>query len=252
VKAPGPRRRRSVVVASVMTAAGLALLISLGVWQMERLAWKEGLIATLHERLAAPPAALPDPAAWPSLTADAAEFRRVRLNVDFPDLPRTLVYAGAPALRADVKGPGYFVFAPARLPDGRIVVVNAGWVPPDRHYQWTGGAREITGYLRWPETPGPFVSAHDAAGDTWFARDHEAMARLKGWGPVAPFYVDQEGPAAAVGAPRPGPLTVNLRNNHLGYAWTWFGLAGSLAGVFAFWLYFSRRRTVNAGANPSL
>jgi cytochrome oxidase assembly protein ShyY1 len=252
MSAPGPRRLQSVVAASVATAIGLAVLISLGLWQMERLAWKEALVAAMHERLTALPADLPGPAAWPSLTAENAEFRRVRLRVDFPDLPRALVYAGAPALRTDIRGPGYFVFAPARLPAGETVVVNAGWVPADRQYQWTGGAREITGYLRWPEKPGLFVSEHDAAGDIWFARDPAAMARVRGWGPVAPFYIDQEGPAAAAGAPRPGPLTVNLRNNHLGYAWTWFGLAGALAGVFAFWLYFSRRRTVNAGANPSL
>lgn len=250
--AQGSRSLRSIVIASAVTAIGLAILISLGVWQLNRLAWKEGLIATLHERLSAAPVGLPSRAEWPKLTPDNSEFRRVTLRVEFPDSQRASVYAGAPALRADLKSPGYFIFAPARLPGGETVVINTGWVPADRQYQWSGGSREIVGYLRWPEQPGLFVSDHDTSGAIWFVRDQRAMARLRGWGEVAPFYIDQESPVPAGGLPKPGPLTVNLRNNHLGYAWTWFGLAGTLVGVFAFWLWNGRRKTVNADPKPSL
>lgn len=249
--ATASRNLRSVILASITTAIGLVILISLGVWQLDRLAWKEALIATLQQRLSAAPVDLPPTNEWSELTADNAEFRRVKLRITFSDAPRAEVYAGAPALRDDIKGPGYFVFAPARLPSGETIVVNAGWVP-DRQYQWAAGASEITGYLRWPEQPGLFVSDSDATGAVWFVRNPSAMARVRGWGEVAPFYVDMEGPIPAGGFPRPGPLTVNLRNNHLGYAWTWFGLAGALAGVFAFWLYFVRRKTINASLNPSL
>jgi cytochrome oxidase assembly protein ShyY1 len=247
-----PRSLRSVVIASIATAIGLLILTSLGIWQLDRLAWKEALIATLNERLTAAPVDLPPAREWPKLTAEEAEFRRVKLQVMFSDAPRAEFYAGAPALRGDIKGPGYFVFAPGRLPGGETIVVNTGWVPPDRQYPWTGGAREISGYLRWPEQPGLFVSDHDAAGAVWFVRDQRAMAGVRGWGDVAPFYIDMEGPVPGAGLPRPGPLTVNLRNNHLGYAWTWFGLAGTLAGVFVFWLYYGRRKTINASPKPSL
>lgn len=243
---------RSMILASVATGIGLIILVSLGFWQLDRLAWKEALIATLQQRLSAPPTELPSPAEWRALTPETAEFRRVRLRAEFLDASRVEVYAGAPALRPDIKSPGYFVFVPARVPSGHTVVVNVGWIPPDRRYQWAGGSREITGYLRWPEKPGLFLSKHDASGATWFMRDPEAMAEARGWGEVAPFYIDQEGPVPAGGLPRPGPLSVNLRNNHLGYAWTWFGLAATLAGVFAFWLYSARRKTVNAEPNPSL
>jgi cytochrome oxidase assembly protein ShyY1 len=246
------RRLRSVVIASTATAIGLFILISLGLWQLDRLAWKEALIATLHARLAAAPVDLPPRSEWSRLTPENSEFRRMKLRVEFPDLQRAAVYAGAPALRADIKSPGYFIFAPARLPGGETVVVNTGWVPTERQYQWNSGRREIVGYLRWPERPGLFVSDHDAAGDIWFVRDQRAMAKMRGWGEVAPFYIDMESPVPATGLPRPGPLTANLRNNHLGYAWTWFGLAGTLAGVFVFWLYYGRRKTVNAEAKPSL
>jgi len=246
------RSLRSVILATIATAVGLVILILLGLWQLDRLAWKEALIATLHERLSAPPVDLPLHAEWARLTPGNAEFRRVTLRVEFPDVPRAYVYAGAPALRADIKSPGYFVFAPARLPDGRTIVVNTGWVPLDRQDNWVGGSRQITGYLRWPEQPGPFVTDRDAAGGVWFLRDPRGMATVKGWGEVAPFYIDQESPLPAAGLPRPGPLTVNLRNNHLGYAWTWFGLAATLAGVFSFWLYSGRRKTINSEPNPSL
>ena len=66
-------------------------------------------------------------------------------------------------------------------------------------------------------------------------RDPQTMAQVRGWGPVAPFYIDQEAPVPAGGLPRPGPLAVQLRNDHLGYALTWFGLAAALAAVFAVW-----------------
>lgn len=250
--ANAPRSFRSVAVASVATTVGLIILISLGVWQLKRLAWKEALIATLHERLAAAPVPLPPPSRWSGLTAEDSEFRRVRLHVDFPELPRAALYAGAPALRADIKGPGYFIFAPARLPGGAIVVINVGWVSAEKKYEWSGAGRDIIGYLRWPEQPGLFMPAHNESDDIWFVRDPQAMAGQLGWGKVAPFYIDMEAPVPASGQPRPGPLKVNLRNNHLGYALTWFGLAGTLACIFAFWLYFGRRKTVNAEARPSL
>jgi cytochrome oxidase assembly protein ShyY1 len=115
------------------------------------------------------------------------------------------------------------------------VVVNVGFAP-ERQIPDLAGAREITGYLRWPEKPSWFVGEHDAAGDVWSARSHVAMAGVKRWGSVAPFYIDEESPVPPAGTPRPGPLTVNLPNNHLGYALTWFGLALGLAAVFGIWL----------------
>ncbi len=94
---------------------------------------------------------------------------------------------------------------------------------------------EIAGYLRWPEARSLFVSDHERRGSIWHVRDHRLMAERLGWGDVAPFYIDQELPAPPSGLPRPGPLTVKLRNDHLGYAITWFGLAAVLLVVFGIW-----------------
>lgn len=239
---PRPYWRR-LIVPGLLSVISLAILISLGLWQLQRKTWKEGLIATLQTQMAASPVPLAPSSRWAGMTRTESEFRRVTLRADFAaDVKPAYLYTGASALRADVKQPGYFVFVPATLPDGGTVVVNRGYVPADRKIEPAAGAIEITGYVRWPETPGWFVSEHDAAGDIWFARDPAAMARLRGWGTVAPFYIDQEAPVPPGGFPKPGPLMVKLRNDHLGYALTWFGLAASLVAVFVAW---ARRERYN-------
>jgi surfeit locus 1 family protein len=169
------------------------------------------------------------------------------LRVAFTPGREARVYGGGAGLREDVKGPGYFAFSPARLPDGSAVVVNRGYVDspnPDASLKpiaLPDAPVDIVGALRWPEQPGWFVAPYSERQDLWFARDHRAMAARYGWGDVAPFYIEMESPAPPGGVPRPGPLTVKLRNEHLGYALTWFGLAAVLLGVFGFWLR-SRRR----------
>ncbi len=222
------------LIPSLSTIAGLAVLISLGMWQLQRKEWKEALIAALDRQMATKP--VPLPAQTSDLLRGNAEFRRVSLRAEFiRDAKPALLYTGASALREDVKQPGYFVFAPARLPDGRVVVVNRGYIPLDRPNETSETQADITGYLRFPESAGWFVSAHDTKGDIWFVRDPQAMAKVHGWGEVAPFYIDLENPVPAGGFPKPGRLKVQLRNDHLGYALTWFGLAAALASVFGVW-----------------
>lgn len=237
-----PNRRLFFPVVIVLGA--LCVLCGLGLWQVERKAWKEKLIAALHERLAAAPDLLPPPRDWSALTQEKDEFRRVTARLQFPNGRRALVFSGPSALRPDIKSPGYFVFVPAKLASGETVIVNTGF-SPERQIPDLAGTQDISGYLRWPERPSWFVAEHDAAGDVWSARDHLAMAQRKGWGTVAPFYIDQETPLPAGGIPRPGPLTVNLTDNHLGYALTWFGLALGLAAVSGLWL----RGQVRKGAD---
>jgi len=162
----------------------------------------------------------------------------VRLSVQFLKQSDALVYTSGSSLRDDVKGAGYFVFSPAFGPDGKQVVVNRGYVPA-RAYPAAGGVIEIVGAVRFPEQASWFVSAHDAAGDIWTVRDSVRMARVKGWGAVAPFYIEQESPIPAGGLPHPAPLKVKLRNEHLQYAITWYGLAVVLVVMFAIW---ARRR----------
>jgi surfeit locus 1 family protein len=227
------------------------VLIGLGTWQIERKAWKEALIATLAERLATPPQALPSAADWPKLDRDSNEYRRVKFTATFDNAHEALVFAAPSAFRPDVTGPGYWVLTPARRSDGSIVIVNRGFVPDARRDPQSrpqgqiADAIEITGALRWPDDRYWFTPADDAAHNLWFSRDPAGIAAVKGLDPktVAPFYVEQEAPTPPGNLPQPGKLVVTLPDNHLQYALTWYGLAAVLAGVFGFWAATSGRQS---------
>ena len=239
-----PRRKRksSILDATLMTLAGLVILIGLGVWQLDRKVWKENLITTLNTRLGRAPEDLPPRASWAQLREDKEEFRRVVFPAEFLDGEEALVYTAGSPLRPDVKGPGYWVFAPARLAGGSIILVNRGFVPADRKDPGTRtegaphGVIDIVGVLRWPETRNSFTPADNPKNNVWFLRDSNSIAKFKTWLTAAPFYIDQEGPVPPGALPKPGKLEVRLPDNHLQYAITWFGLALALAGVFIVWL----------------
>jgi surfeit locus 1 family protein len=235
------RAGEGILSATVVALIGIAILVALGTWQHDRLVWKEGLIASLDERLAAEPAPLPGAGIWPQLTP-ADEFRRVTATVDFLHDREALVYTTGSSLRRDISGPGYWVFVPARLGDGAVVMVDRGFVPESKRDRATRrdgdivGPVAITGVMRWPERAGLFTPAADPAANLWFARDSLAIAAAKGLAEVAPFYIEQEGPLPPGGLPKPGRLQPSLPNNHFGYMLTWYGLAFALAGVYGAWL----------------
>ncbi|HEX3504841.1 MAG TPA: SURF1 family protein [Xanthobacteraceae bacterium] len=236
----GGTRRRSWVGLLLPAIIAFVILIGLGVWQIQRKAWKEGLIADVTERLAAPPQALPPARDWPALTAASGEYRRVRFTAQFDNDKEALVFAAASGFRPDVAdaGPGYWVFTPARLADGSTVMVNRGFVPDARKNPQSrregevSGPVALVGAMRWPDSRHWFTPNDDAAHNLWFVRDPEAIAAAKGLGSVAPFYVEQEAPMPPGGLPQPGKLAVSLPDNHLQYALTWFGLAAVLAATF--------------------
>jgi len=239
-------RKRATITFAIFTLAMVAGFVGLGIWQLQRRVEKHALIAALTERLAAEPAALPDAAQWRALNPARDEFRRVRFTASYQPVPDVMVYSSGSAVREDVSGPGTWAFMPARLPGGETVVINAGFVAntmldraqEDRAVKplITGAEVTLTGYLRFPEAAGLLTHAADAKKRLWFTRDHLAMARVLGWGDVAPFYIDLESPVPDSGVPKPGPLTVHLKDDHLQYAITWFGLAGAVVIAFGVWL----------------
>jgi len=249
-----PARPRGAIGMTVITVVMLAVLLSLGFWQLQRRDEKHALIAALTERLAAAPVALPPESEWAALDPAHDEFRRVRFTANYLKAPDAMVYSSGSAVRKDVSGPGTWAFLPARLPGGETVVINTGFVPntmQDRGQQdravaslATGAPAVFTGYIRFPEAAGTLTPAADPAKRLWFTRDHRAMAQALGWDtgrPLAPFYIDLESPVPASDVPKPGPLTVNLKDNHLQYAITWLGLAAAVAAAYAFWLFGQRR-----------
>jgi surfeit locus 1 family protein len=244
--------RVGLIIPGLAVLIALSILLSLGTWQVQRKAWKEGLIEQMTARLAAPPADLPAPTTWGRLDPADMEFRHVAFPAEFLGGEEALVFTSGSTFRGDVSGAGYWVFAPARLAGGSLVVVNRGFVPEDRKNPGTRAAGQVTGVvevkgvLRFPEQPGFFTPKDDPARGIWFTRDQVAMAAARKWGPVAPFYVEQEAPPAPGGFPQAGKVQPTLPNNHLGYAITWYGLALVLVGVFAFWLRARRKERVDA------
>lgn len=242
------RGRRSWTGLLIPAALAFALLVALGTWQLQRKAWKEGLIAALNERSQAASTALPPPEAWPTFEPARDEYRRVTFEAKFERSGDALVYASASAFRPDVSGFGFWVFAPAQLADGRGVVINRGFVPSDPSGKVNvalgpppAGEIVITGAIRWPDRRGWLTPQDNAGQNIFFIRDPAVIAAAKGWGPVAPFYIEQESPVPPDGWPRPGKLVPSLPNNHLQYAVTWYGLALVLAVVFAAYVVKSRR-----------
>lgn len=247
VAPPGAGRREFLLRGLVVLAAFL-VLVGLGTWQLQRRAWKQDLLATLTERLAAPPVSLPDPSEWPRLSREQYEFRRVVFPAEYLLDRDALVYSIGSSLRAgEPTGPGYYVFTPARLLNGGIVMVNRGFVPEalrdpaTRAEGQIAGTVAVLGVLRWPDPPSMFTPAAEPGKNLWFARDPAPIAAAKGV-QAAPFYVEQESPFPAKGWPLPAHLRPNLPNNHLQYAITWYGLAAALLLVFIAWAVGRRRR----------
>lgn len=229
----------------VLVAIGV--LVALGTWQLDRRAWKEQLIADLDAKLSAKATDLPARERWQRLDAATDEFRRVAFPAEFLPGQEALVYSSGSSLRPDATGPGYWVFAPARLTGGSLVIVNRGFVPegkqnPDtRKEGQPSRVVDIVGVMRWPEQRNQFTPKDEPEKGLWFARDPASMAAAKNWGSVAPFYIDQEAPLAPGGLPKVGPLKASFPNNHLQYAVTWYGLALAIL-IAAVFLWRARRR----------
>jgi cytochrome oxidase assembly protein ShyY1 len=248
-------RKRGISFA-IFTLVMVMAFTSLGVWQLQRRVAKHALMAALDERLARAPEPLPPAALWDRFAPVREEFRRVTFTATYAKLPDAMVYSSGSAVRSDVSGPGTWAFLPARLPDGETVVVNAGFVQntmQDRDQQdravsrlITGEPVTLTGYIRFSEAASQLAPNEDRAKRLWFVRDHVAMARALGWSeggkPVAPFYLDLESPVPESGIPKPGPLRVRLKDDHLQYAITWFTLAAAVVIAFGVWWRTQRRR----------
>ena len=225
-------RLRPLVLPALLTLGMGAILIGLGVWQLQRLAWKTAIIARIEARTSAPAEALPPAAAWPALRPDAYEYRHVALEGTFDHGKEALVFRGTAA------GPGFFVLTPLRLATGGTVIVNRGFVPSDRASPASraqgalAGRVHVVGLMRGPEPRNAFTPADDPATGHYFTRDPGLIAAHFGLADAAPFSIDADATPVPGGLPRGGATELAIPNNHLSYALTWFGLALGLAGVF--------------------
>ena len=230
------------ILGAVMFALLFAGFSALGVWQVQRLAWKQELIRQVDARIHAAPVAAPAPDQ--TITRQADQYRRVVVSGRFDHQREALVKAVTDL------GPGYWVMTPLVTDRGFTVLINRGFVPAERQKpadraagQVEGPAR-VVGLLRLSEPDGGFLRANDPAGDRWFSRDVTAIAKARGLsGPVASYFIDADATPNPGGWPRGGLTVVRFANSHLIYALTWFGLALMSAGGFVFFLREERRRS---------
>jgi surfeit locus 1 family protein len=231
-------RRFAATAAAVLAFAGF---LTLGVWQLQRLAWKEALIATVDARVSAAPAAPPGPRDWPRLAPDAYAYRHVRVSGVFDNSRETLVQAVTEA------GPGFWVLTPLRADRGYQVLVNRGFVPAElaapaaRRAGEISGPTTVTGLLRPSEPHGGFLRANRPAAGRWYSRDVAEIARARGVAGAAPYFIDADATPNVGGWPRGGLTVIRFRNSHLAYALTWFALAGMTA-LWGAWPLVERLR----------
>lgn len=208
-------------VALVAALAAIALLVGLGVWQVERLGQKRALIAQVDARLSAAPVPAPDRAVGPE---DA--YTRIRTTGRYRRGADTRVQAVT-----DLGG-GHWVLTPFDTETGRTLLVNRGFVPLSTPPAPPPPGRvAVTGLLRLTEPGGAFLRSNDPAADRWYSRDVAAIARRRGVANPLPWFLDAD--RAGPGWPRGGLTVVRFPDNHLVYALTWFALAGLIALLLA-------------------
>lgn len=225
----GNRFFRPLLWPTLMTLAALPVLIGLGLWQVERLQWKEALLQRIDTRLHAEAAPLPAPATWDGFDAEAEEYRRVTLSGRF--LPREFHHF----TQGEGGRPGYGVVSPLERADGTVVMVDRGFVPiemKDTHGAMPEGEVSFTGVLRAPQRRGAFDGPDDTVKNVWMVRDPAVMGSALEGVKVAPFIVEAEAGSFPGKWPKPKGTRIDIPNNHLDYALTWFGLAVVLIGVY--------------------
>jgi surfeit locus 1 family protein len=237
------------VVGALILFSGFA---ALGTWQVYRRSWKLDLIARVDQRVHAPAVPAPGASQWADVTAANSEYRHVRASGVFLNDAETLVQATTEL------GAGYWVLTPLRLVDGTIVLINRGFVPPERRDRAAHGASgstspaTVTGLLRMTEPGGAFLRRNAPDANRWYSRDVQAIAAARRLSHVAPYFIDAD---AGTGAPGPvGGLTViTFHNSHLVYSITWYTLALMVAG--GMWIVIReehRLRRESAGVSRGL
>lgn len=216
----------------IIGLGGAAILMSLGIWQVQRLAWKQSVIADIEARVDADPVALP------------AELDRMRDAY----LPVTVRGAWQDKflrvlVSQKVEGAGYRIIS-AFDTDGGPILLDYGVIPTDAVLPSAPGngaslLMTITGNLQWPQETDSFTPEPDLENNIWFARDVAAMAEVLGTREILVVLSEPAKGVLSMATPLPVD-TARIPNDHLQYAITWFSLA-------AIWLamsvYFVRRRS---------
>ena len=224
---------RRIVFPLILGVVGVAILVGLGLWQLQRLDWKREVLARIEAQMAAAPAPLP----VQGETSEAGKYQPVAVmgRTVGPELHMLTGMKGI--------GPGYEVITAFETEEGRRILLDRGFLPEvGKDVARAPVELTVTGNLHWPEEASSNTPAPDLGRNIWFARDVPAMAAHLGAEPVLVVARDVTGDAHGI---IPVPVsTAGIPNDHLGYALTWFSLAGVWAGMTAYLLWRIRQRTI--------
>ncbi|WP_417719781.1 SURF1 family protein [Salipiger sp.] len=212
---------------------GAGILVGLGTWQVQRLAWKEGVLAEIEAHIHGDPQPLPV-----MISPSEQRYQPVALSGEIlPGALRVLVS------RKQV-GAGYLIVSPFRTADGRVVLLDRGFLRDgNKDHLPATGAAEVVGNLHWPDDRNTSTPENDTAGNIWFARDIGAMSEALQTEPLLVVARKITPPDAEI---TPLPVdTGGIPNDHLQYAITWFSLAVVWLGMTA---YYIRRQLTTKDA----
>jgi surfeit locus 1 family protein len=212
---------------------GAGVLIGLGIWQLQRLEWKNGVIAQIEAKIGSAPVALPD-----TVTPEADKYLPVKVT-------GTLLGPEARVLTALTEaGPGLrFVGAFELEGSGRKILVDLGFVSDaDRDFVRPTTPFTVIGNVHWPDEVDSFTPEPELLKEFWFARDVDRMANVLRTEPVL-VVAKEIDPAIPAVSPLPVDIA-SIPNDHLNYAITWFSLAAVWLGMTALFVWRIRRRTV--------
>lgn len=246
LSAPSAARPARLAIVLAVALAALAMLIGLGTWQVQRLHWKEGLIATIDTRIASQPRSISDTMARLTTTGDV-DYWPIEVEGVFRHEGERHFFA------THLGQSGYYVYTPLEFAADRFVFVNRGFVPFDRKDASTRpegqveGRRTIVGLARnrLDEKPSVILPDNNPGANIFYWKDLATMAETSGVGSpdtFASFFIDAGDAPNPGGLPVGGVTIVELPNNHLQYAVTWYGLALALCGVIGVGLWRLRRQ----------
>ncbi|MEM6615293.1 MAG: SURF1 family protein [Pseudomonadota bacterium] len=234
---------RRLIIPAIAAIIAFAILMGLGTWQMQRLAWKEALIAKIDARIVAEPVDI-NTALMRFNAGEDIEYTRITVAGTYDHAKELHVFQVGDA------GPGWHIYTPLELESGATVIVNRGYVPlarkeaESRADSQPEGRVQIAGLLRGQSEKGLFGNDNDPMANEWYWRDVVGMAQAMGLDepPIAqaemptvpftyPFVIDAEAGGDPGDIPEDGTTIIELSNRHFGYALTWYGLGGTLVLV---------------------
>lgn len=240
------KQKNSLLLAGLFTVLGLGILLKLGFWQLDRLAWKTELLAKIDANMAAAPLTLPENIGAEQLleTMDYGnwEYRQVCVTGEFLHKQELFLFSTNLA-----GGGGYHVYTPFIRENATTVFINRGWVPNEKVNSATrpegqlSGIQQVCGIFRGESQTGAFTPENDVNANVWFTRNSSQMAEAAGLKTPFPVFIDADFTPTPGGFPVGGQTKVDLPNNHLGYAITWFGLVVALLGVFTVFALKARK-----------